>query len=315
MKSPAPLLLTFFIGALALLAIPAEAGADSVKSLEFGLQAGYRVDQLDWNIAGNAAGQNPNILSELNWKDLKIWQVGASGKVAVGNDLVDYRTYIRASLDYGWITDGNVRDSDYHHDNRSLEIYRSISDTSDDNVLDGSIGLGFEKDYWQKRITFGWLGGYSYHEQNLRLTDSIQYIPVYEPVNGLNSTYKSKWYGPFAGIDLTIQLSPRFSLLGSAEYHWTKYEAKADWNLRADFAHPESFRQDANNAHGLVGTIKGRYAFSGAWSLDLAFDYRDFTARDGTDRAFMADGTTTDVRLNEVNWKSYATTLGVTYNF
>lgn len=315
MKSSLSLLPAFLIGIAALVSLAPNANADYLHTMDIGVHAGYRVDKLDWNIAGNAAGRDPNILSELNWKDLKIWQVGGSAKIAVANDIVDYRTYIRASLDYGWITDGTVRDSDYHQDNRTLEIFRSFSDTNDDNVLDSSIGLGFERDYWQNRVTLGWLGGYSYHEQNLRLTNSMQYIPVQEPVRGLNSTYKTKWWGPFAGIDLAIRPSPRFTLFGSAEYHWADYRAQANWNLRADFSHPLSFQHDANKADGLVGTIKGSYAFSRGWTLDLSFDYHDFTARDGRDRAFMADGTTTAVKLNEVNWTSYATTLGVTYNF
>ena len=37
---------------------------------EFVFSAGYRKDELDWNIAGNINGNNPNILSELTWEDL-----------------------------------------------------------------------------------------------------------------------------------------------------------------------------------------------------------------------------------------------------
>lgn len=310
-----PIFPLFLLACTGFFILPKNAAADSVKTLKLGLNAGYRLDRLDWNIAGTSTGQNPNVLSELKWKDLKIWQVGASGKVAVGNDIADYRTYIRASLDYGWITDGTVRDSDYSGNNRSGEIMRSISKTDNDDVLDGSIGLGFEKDYLQKRLTFGWLGGYSYHEQNLRLTDGTQYIPVYESISGLNSTYKSKWQGPFAGIDLELRPSPHFSLHGSAEYHWAHFKAKANWNLRSNFSHPVSFRQEADSAHGLVGTIGGRYAFSNDLILDLSFVYRDFRARNGVDRAFLADGSEINTKLNEVNWKSSTTTLGLTYRF
>lgn len=318
MKSSFAFLLLLFLGATATISIAKNAVADTVKTLEFGLNSGYRLDRLDWNIAGNSAGQNPNVLSELKWEDIKIWRVGASGKLAVGNDIVDYRTYIRASLDYGWITDGTVRDSDYNGNNRTQEAIRSISETNDDNVLDGSIGLGFEKDYWQDRLSLGWLGGYSYHEQNLRLTNGIQYqyLPVYDVqvLSSLDSTYKTKWWGPFVGIDIELRPSSRLSLRGSAEYHWADFKAQANWNLSQRFSHPLSF-QDEAKAHGLVGTIRGRYLLTNGWALDLSFDYRDFSARDGVDRAFLADGTTADVKLNEVNWKSCTTTLGFTYSF
>jgi len=48
------------------------------------LQLGYRADSLDWNIAGDTNGQNPNILSETQWTESKIPQrtVDADGYFA-----------------------------------------------------------------------------------------------------------------------------------------------------------------------------------------------------------------------------------------
>ena len=218
-------------------------------------------------------------------------------------------------MDYGWVADGTVRDSDYHGSGRTLEYSRSNSTVGDDDVLDGSIGLGFEKSYWRNRCTLGWLGGYSYHEQNLRLTNGVQLFPAVAPISGLDSTYKSKWYGPFAGIDLEIRPFPKLSLLGSAEYHWADYEAKANWNLRKDFAHPVSFRQVADRANGVVGTLRGRYLFTNGWAFDLTFEYRDFAARDGINQAYLADDTTAVSKFNEANWKSYTTSAGLTCRF
>jgi hypothetical protein len=313
--SKIPVLLLFFLGCAGPPLTPRNADADFIDTLEFGLHGGYRLDQFDWNIAGNLAGQNPNVLSELDWKDLKIWQIGVTGKLAVGNDTADYLTYIRGSLDYGWITDGTVRDSDYHGNNRTLEFSRSLNAAEDDDVLDGSIGLGFEKKYWQNRCTLGWLGGYSYHEQNLRLTDGVQLFPAYSPIIGLDSTFESKWFGPFAGIDLELRPFQQFSLLGSIEYHWVNFEGRANWNLRTDFAHPVSFKHQADEADGIVGTLRGRYSFSSGWMIDLTFNYRDFSAEDGINQTFLADGTTSTSKLNEVNWKSYSTSVGVSYRF
>ena len=44
---------------------------------QLSLSAGYRVDALDWNIAADFFGTTPNILSELTWDDLQIFEVGA----------------------------------------------------------------------------------------------------------------------------------------------------------------------------------------------------------------------------------------------
>jgi len=288
--------------------------AGSSGPLEIGMQAGFRQDQVDWNIGGNLGGQDVDVFSELEWDDLDIWQLGISGKAWLFSSTQTVRPYINGTLNYGWITDGSVRDSDYNGNNRTMESFRMLAATDDDNVFDVSIGLGFEKRVFQK-LTVGFSGGYSYHEQNLRLTDGHQIIPVNQPISGLDSTYESKWYGPFAGIDLALQPLPQFSLLGSVQYHWADYEAEADWNLRSDLAHPVSFRHEAEKGGGVFGTLKGRYLFSNGLMLDLAFDYISLSAKDGIDQTILADGSSIFVKLNEVNWQSSAITLGFSYSF
>ena len=315
MKTLFTILLLFSVSIADSMLLARNAGAGFIDTMEFGLHAGLRRDQIDWNIGGNLAGQYINVLSELDWEDLEIWQLGGTGKLALGSNTAAVHPYIRGSLDYGWITDGTARDSDYGGNDRTMEIARWVSDTDDDNVFDASIGLGFERKFWQESFTLGLLGGYSYHEQNLRLSNGEQRIPVNQPISGLDSTYDSKWHGPFVGIDLELRPSPRFSLLGSVQYHWSDYEGEANWNLRDDFAHPVSFRHDADNADGVVGTLRGRYLFSNNWAFDLAFVYRDFSARDGIDRTYLADGTTVDSKLNDANWQSSAINAGFTYKF
>ena len=297
---------------------PGNAGAAFVDTMEFDLQAGLRQDQLDWNIPG----QNINVLSELDWEDLEIWQVGLTGKMAFASKSSSMlHPYVRGSLDYGWIRDGTARDSDYNGNNRTMEIFRSLSATEDDNVFDGSVGFGFERKIWIDRITLGLLGGYSYHEQNLRLSKGLQVISHGEllipsqPIPGLNTTYESKWYGPFAGIDFTLQPRPDVSFLFSLEYHWSDYEGEGNWNLRTDLAHPVSFRHEADTADGVVATFRGNYFFSNGWGLDLTFVYRDFSANDGVDQTFLANGATITTKFNEANWQSSAITVGLAYQF
>ncbi|NOX26058.1 MAG: omptin family outer membrane protease [Deltaproteobacteria bacterium] len=313
-----PIFLPLFCGLLLVTGMmppPEKACAETIHSLEFGLDTGFRVDQLDWNTAGSQAGQNVNVLTAADLRDLDIWQVGARGKVAVGNNHVDYRTYIRGSLDYGWLTDGAARYSDYHGNNRTNEVFRANSSLNNSNVIDASIGLGFEKDYQQGHLTLGWLGGYSYHEQNLSLTGSRQLIPTAAPIAAPDSTYISKWRGPFAGLDLELRPWRHFSLLGSIEYHWVDYEGKADWNLRNSPDQPISFRHNANNGTGLAGTLRCRYLLANSWNIDILFAYRDFSGKDGTTTNVMADGTINHGTLNEVDWTSYTTSLGFSHRF
>ena len=75
-----------FIAALLLWFFPVEAGATPKRQSPRAAQiqnqpwlwtfnTGFRQDSLDWSIAGDTSGNNPNILSELTWTDLEIFQI------------------------------------------------------------------------------------------------------------------------------------------------------------------------------------------------------------------------------------------------
>lgn len=279
---------------------------------EFGISTGYRVDDLDWNIAGDITGNNPNILSELTWSDLEIFQIKLSNKT-IFRDLF----YLRGSFDYGWILSGSNQDSDYAGDNRTFEFSRSNNDASDGNVMDASLGLGLH-------FSFGldWLGitplvGYSYHQQNLTITDG--YITYHwsgysGPFPGLNSTYETEWKGPWIGLDFDFDIKKKHNLFFNFEYHWADYYAEADWNLRTDFAHPKSYEHIADG-NGIVISTGVKFFCNYPVSLHLNFDYQDWNTDPGTDRTFFSNGNIIETRLNEVNWKSYAFMIGMVYGF
>jgi hypothetical protein len=60
------------------------------------LSAGYRTDTLNWHIAGNLQGTDPNVLSELTWSDLKIYQLKLANRTVIKNHV-----YLRGHLDFG----------------------------------------------------------------------------------------------------------------------------------------------------------------------------------------------------------------------
>ena len=129
-----------------------------------GLSLGYRVDDLDWNISGDINGNNPNILSELSWDDLESFQIRARADI-----LLLQRIYMRGVFGYGWIFDGKVQDSDFSGNNRTLEFSRSNNSADDGDLLDASIGAGYQFSFALDSFESGIipLVGYSYHEQNL----------------------------------------------------------------------------------------------------------------------------------------------------
>jgi hypothetical protein len=312
------ILLAVTTGALFFVGTPKAADIDTLLEMN----TGYRVDDLDWNIAGNMDGTNPNIFSELTWSDLEIFQIKAGMRAAINNAI-----YVRASLAYGWILGGENQDSDYSGDNRTQEYSRSHNKADDGDVWDATLGLGYQFNLLSKRLRLIPLAGYSYSEQNLVITDGLQTIsepalvPPGErppsplgPITGLDSIYETQWTGPWLGLDVWFQASQKIMLFGSFEYHWADYEAVANWNLVDEFAHPTSFEHEADGS-GIVITVAGEYVLKGPWSLSLTASYQDWSTDPGTDRLYYADGATVDTRLNEVNWESYAILVGITYRF
>jgi hypothetical protein len=292
--------------------------ASAWLNLDVSLSVGHRVDSLDWNIANGASGESPNILSELKWTDLKIFQLGSEIR-----GVIKQRFIFKGRLNYGWIYDGKNQDSDYAGDNRTLEFSRSNNNSDDGYVWDGSVGIG-------PRITFGLsyfelapLLGYSYHEQNLTMTNGFQTLPPLGAFPGLLSSYDTQWKGPWVGLDLHIVAGQRLgtfenvTIFASFEYHWADYEAQADWNLRPDFDHPKSFEHEADG-HGYIVTAGADFRFNQRWSFTMAYSIAQWNTDAGTDRVFSISGgqvVTAETRLNEVNWKSETLTLGAAYHF
>lgn len=294
--------------------------AGPIRQLELGVGAGYRVDDLDWNKAGLGPTNYVNILSELTWEDLEIYQVRGKGRVSLGRENAPVSFYLRGLAGYGWIVDGENQDSDFEGNDRTLEFSRSNNDAGDGEVLDASIGAGPSLRFGDGRWIVSPLLGWSYHEQNLTITDGVQVIQTKNPaligpIFGLDSTYETQWWGPWLGLDLEGRAARRLRLTGTFEYHWPDYEAVANWNLRSDLAHPKSREHIAKNGEGIVLALAADYSLSRRWSVKLVVDYQDWQMRNGVERIFFASGTIAEDPLNEVNWESFSVNLGVNFRF
>jgi hypothetical protein len=280
------------------------------------LRTGYRTDDFDWNIAGDTTGNNPNVLSEWTWRDLRIFQTEGAIRTLM-NDVF----CLRASFDYGRIYDGRVQDSDFAGNNRTVEFSRSNNSADGGNTLDAVAGLGYQFRFG--RFRFIPLAGYSYHKQNLTLKDGFQTLsvptpgatpPPVGPIAGLDSTYDATWQGPWLGFDLFFRACERLTLFGTFEHHWADYKAKANLNLRTDLAHPTSFEHKADGT-GFLVKVGADYILKGPWSLGLTVDYEEWSTGPGTDRAYYVHSPPVDTRLNGVSWNSFAAMLGITYRF
>lgn len=276
---------------------------------ELNISNGYRFDKFDWSIAGGGV----NVLSELTWKDLRIYEVNAGGKLLLGASS-PLPLYMRANGGYGWILSGDNQDSDFNGNNRTLEYSRSNNNGGGGNVLDLSGGAGIPAIFGGGRFVIAPLIGYSYNEQNLEISDGFQTIPATGPFQGLHSTYKTEWRGPWTGVDLEFQLSRTVGIHGAFEYHWADYDGVGDWNLRPDFAHPKSFEQKADG-HGVVAKGGVDVALTRNWSANADFGYQSWATDAGTDETFFPDGSSTITRFNGANLESFSAMAGLTYRF
>jgi len=289
---------------------------------EFTVTGGYRRDDLDFNIAGDINGNNPNIISELTWDDLESYQVKFQGRLVWPGIIA-----LRGSANYGWIFDGKNQDSDYWGDDRTFEWSRSNNSTDDDNVWDVSLAVGYPFRFGRTVIgTFTPLVGYSHHEQQLNISDGFQTIatpgltPPVGPFGDLDSSYDTQWKGPWIGMDLRFKsheietFAHRFETYFTYEYHWADFEAEANWNLADRFAHPKSFEHNTDG-DGYVISAGFNCMLNQHWALNLNFDYQDWSTDSGTIKFFLADGTTHKQQLNEVNWTAYAFMMGLSLRF
>ena len=275
----------------------------------------FRMDELNWNIAGNMDGTSPNILSELTWEELGIYEL------SVGfSSLVKQSVYFRGYLNYGRIISGENQDSDYGADDRQDEFSRSNNNADSGSTIDISLGAGLMLPIIKDIITITPLVGLSFHRQNLTITDGYQTIPDLGSFPGLDSTYEAKWMGPWVGLEMAIDIEtgwralPRFSPFVGFEYHWALFDATADWNLREEFDHPKSFEQEAEGS-GMSIMVGLGVAFSERWSLEFGYTQQKWLAEDGTDTVFFSDGTFGETRLNEVNWESRAVSMAIQFRF
>ncbi|MDJ0781213.1 MAG: hypothetical protein QNJ22_04540 [Desulfosarcinaceae bacterium] len=303
---------------------------ENVQS-RFMIDTGYRRDRLDWSIAGKLFDYTRqedvivNVLSELTWRDLDIFLWRFSNETIFADHYL-----IRFSYQTGTIYDGDNQDSDYKGPDRTEEWSRSNNSADDGDVSDFSIAAGYRFKLWKNRIALTPLLGYSYHEQNLVMTDGNQTVsepdpalrlnpPDVGPFDGLNSTYETRWRGPWLGLDAdyTVVLNrPVMTMMFGLgiEYHWAYYSASADWNLRSDLAHPESFEHETAGT-GIVMAAKWRCQFANQWGVNLTVGYQDWTTDAGTDRVYLSNGEVDETRLNSVNWTSESVLFGIDYTF
>tara|TARA_B110000008_G_C16933328_1_gene549610 strand:+ start:841 stop:1725 length:885 start_codon:yes stop_codon:yes gene_type:complete len=252
---------------------------------------GERQTEVDWNIAGNLSGTNPNIISELEWKKIK------SHQFLLGNVLQSGEYFLKFFGEYGFVYDGENQDSDYNLDNRKGEFSRSVNNSGKGYLLDAGISYG--RDYkFQGKFKLSPKVGYSFHRQHLKIYDGKMVIGSAD-LTGLDSLYEANWSGPQVGIGLKYKKNNGvFSLDYSLQN--IDFNGHTNWNLRSDLKHPESMTQKGKGS-GTKISASYEVAVSNFSSLNLVGNFYKYKA-DGT-HTFHLVSRDASQKLNEVNWK------------
>ncbi len=305
-----------------------------VPKTSFSLEGGVRVDDFDWNIASDLSGNAmPNILSELTWSDITLYEVEGGFMHYRPVDIANFQGgfQLDASVTYGETFDGDNQDSDYIFNNRQGEFSRSNNTGDRGYAIGGEASLGYKiflasgkkkmqgyasgEDYSTMSLRLMPLIGYGWDKQQYEMNDGYQTIPATGAFDGLSSEYTAWWRGPFAGLEAEMLLADRHMLSVRGKYHRLQYDGEGIWNLRNNFKQNPSFQQVADDAEGTSFEAKYTYALGTSSSLTLGLGYKDRKAEDGVDTTFFTDGTEVHTKLNEANDESTSARIGYSYTW
>jgi hypothetical protein len=251
--------------------------------LQVQVSGGYTREDLNWSIAGNSAGQNPNIYSELKWRAVGGISTGAALSWQLWRRLVVFAEGSRV-----FTLSGTASDRDYGGDNRTNPVYGQSFESHSGYAYTSFLGAGYR--LWEGgRLELTPAVGYGFSGQRLSIQGD----------GGLNSWYKTGWKGAVVRVSGVLKIDGRWGLLFGGAYHQVNYRADADWNLIRTFSHPVSFRHWADG-YGLDGELGIKYATGRHVAVVLAGDY--FTGRTGKgiDELYLASGQTSQTQLNGV---------------
>ncbi|MDR2093110.1 MAG: hypothetical protein LBP58_07335 [Azoarcus sp.] len=303
-------------------------GADVAKganprewTASWGAAIGYRHASLDFNIGyDNGLPDWPDVLSELKY-DAEMNELRVNGDWKLFNGLV-----VTGEAAYAYGFSGDSRDSDYASSGRRDEFSRSYAKTHGSTARRLALGAGWRIPLPTRRIGVTPLAGYAYQYQDWRVRHGRQAVsepgliggdhvppPVGRRLHGLDSHYKPSWHGPWLGVQLDANLARQFDLRFGLKHQWSRYYAEGEWNLRRDLK-KTGFKHHGDSK-GWQTEIGAIWRFLPHNALSFTLDWGEQRLTNGSERKFFSDGTTSKIRLNEVNAESWGASLGYRMDF
>lgn len=269
--------------------------------LMIGFYGDYHIEDFRWSIAGNSNGQNPNVLSEVIWKDLKGPGVGLDAQLNIWSSFS-----LEGSYHKTFIRSGKASDTDYADDDRRNPVYMANLNSAGGYTDQYSATLGYALKI-NEMLEVSPRAGYTGSRQSLLLKHFEEEEDFQQK---LNSTYKVSWAGPMIGLRFESFLEKRLSVTAGIDYKQLKYHAEANWNLIDAFAHPVSFKHHANGFE-LQALLQLNYQLSPLISAFIRGDYYYAETGKGTDELFLVDGQQLKSQFNTAVRKGRGAGVGI----
>ena len=319
------------------------------------VKSGVRVNTFDWNIASDITGNaTPNILSELTWNDITLFEIEGEVRHEEPLDLsfVKGGLHLEAAINVGLPISGENQDSDYNGDNRTLEFSRSLADSDSGYSVGGTLAAGYKfyltgdpkrraRNILKTRtpqttagrarraaayrkaisrvtpvITLTPLAGYGIDQQKYGMEGVTSVIPGGGVPIGANN-FDWNYQANWYGpfLGLETAIKGKKNMVRlRGEYHMLDYYGEGFWRGRIGFRQDPSFTQEVE-ADGIKARAEYAYALEDDVALTFDAHYEIREGEDGIDKLNFANNTTAFTKLNEVNDQSYGAMLGLRYNW
>lgn len=305
-----------------------------ISALMVSLQThvGHGSGQLDWNIGSDSSNAlSPNILSELNFDNIRTSQVGVDANISFAAPVENFRVILEGGFNRGSVENGQAIDSDFSENNRNGLYSKSKSYVSGKGLREYDAGIGLQYTYYPNSLVpfaqaFSLIYGGQQQKQMLNLQQGQQLVAepqffsastsidsLNQRLAGLDSDYSSTWSSQWLAAEYQISISD-WTLSARYQYYSGVYHGEGRWNLREDFQQPKSFVHDADSS-GQQIELGLAYSFSSKMRAQLNWTSGDWQTEEGLGKTYFSDNTVQYIGFNQANWHSSAMRLGVNYTF
>lgn len=259
-------------------------GAELTRPITWAeLAAGYRHDNFRWTMV-DIDDVDDNTWN-MRFKELQMAEI--TGRYAY-TSCINYA--FRLNAGYARILDGHVRmsgfdgfvleEDDGEDEFEELEYSRITADCKKGEVSDFEAGVGYTFTDNDSRWMFTPMFGWSLHYQYFKIQNPEQVVNTLDDptllgdIPNFNGYYRPRWYGPWIGMDMLIQVDvPCLLLFGSVEWHWVQFHAKGKWNFDDRFINKYT---QTGHGNGIVATLGFNYKICPQWYIGIVGNYKNF---------------------------------------